>query len=820
MTSQRPRGGGGEDLTDPPAPKKSKTGVRVNYHPFVPIPVKSFKNHEAALIYLYNTQDEGLVRKTMSDMPELKIVGPCTDQELLAKALSYCLAKSNSIHRIIFDTCTISPETEELLSQGFQKCSELRIQHCRLTSICLDLLHSAVTNRTLITLNVSQSALSYKGVKNLCAGLGNQDCVVQELRLEHCDMTSFYFEELGSAITKNRSLVILDLSHNDPQDSGMKGLCEGLRDPLCNLKELRLRCCNLTSSCCDELHSVITNQYLLKLDLSLNDLQDSGVQLLCEGLRHRDCVLQKLRLERCGLTSSCCEDLLSVITTNQSLITLDLSRNNLQDSEVKRLYEGLRDPDCVLQELRLWDCCQTPFNKVDLLSSFITNRSLTTLDLSYKRRKNKTLKRLFVSLDRPDCVFQELRFCNCGLTSSSCVDLCSVIGTSRSLIKLDLSWNKLEDLGVKRLCEGLRGCILQELWLEHCDLTSSCCEDLYSVMINLPSLITLDLSHNNLRDSGVKRLSDGLWDPGCVLQELRLERCGLTSSCCEGLRYGITNRFLIKLDLSRNKLEDSGVERLCDGLRDPVCHLQELRLERCGLTSSCCEDLLSVITTNQSLITLDLSRNNLQVSGVKRLYEGLRDPDCVLQELRLWDCCQTPFNKVDLLSSFITNRSLTTLDLSYKRLGNKILHRLCVSLNRPDCVLQELRLQHCGLTSSSCLDLRSLIATSCSLIKLDLSWNKLEDFGVMLLCEGLRHHHCILQELRLEHCDLTSSCCEDLRSVMMRHHSLIILDLSHNKLRDSGLMSLCGGLWFPGCVLRELRYLLFTDNSIKPQLMC
>ncbi|CAI9611968.1 unnamed protein product, partial [Staurois parvus] len=52
-------------------------------------------------------------------------------------------------------------------------------------------------------------------------------------------------------------------------------------------------------------------------------------------------------------------------------------------------------------------------------------------------------------------------------------------------------------------------------------------------------------------------------------------------------------------------------------------------------TSLCCEDLHSVLITNRSLRKLDLSENPLQDSGIKRLCEGLQDPGCTLQDLRI-----------------------------------------------------------------------------------------------------------------------------------------------------------------------------------------
>uniref|UniRef100_A0A8C1UIU0 Uncharacterized protein n=1 Tax=Cyprinus carpio TaxID=7962 RepID=A0A8C1UIU0_CYPCA len=111
----------------------------------------------------------------------------------------------------------------------------------------------------------------------------------RSVRLCGCDLTALSCESLSSALQlSNCVLGELDLSNNDLQDSGVKLLSDGLKN--CKLGILRLQFCNLTSQSCESLSSVLQlpNCVLRELDLSNNDLKDSGVKLL-DGLKSYAC---------------------------------------------------------------------------------------------------------------------------------------------------------------------------------------------------------------------------------------------------------------------------------------------------------------------------------------------------------------------------------------------------------------------------------------------------------------------------------------------------------------------------------------------------
>uniref|UniRef100_A0A3Q3WRT5 B30.2/SPRY domain-containing protein n=1 Tax=Mola mola TaxID=94237 RepID=A0A3Q3WRT5_MOLML len=175
---------------------------------------------------------------------------------------------------------------------------------------------------------------------------------------------------------------------------------------------------------------------------------------------------KKALLSGCNLSERSCKALALVLSSPASnLKVLDLSNNDLQDSGVQLLSAGLESPHCILESLCQWFECtirhffrlqanQCVFKHHQLSEQPWISRNMTTQDLLSYFLNNYTVN-----------------LSGCRITEKGCISLASTLKSNPSHLRdLDLSYNNPGDSGVKLLSPGPQNpnWRLDTLRVDHC----------------------------------------------------------------------------------------------------------------------------------------------------------------------------------------------------------------------------------------------------------------------------------------------------------------------------------------------------------------
>uniref|UniRef100_A0A8C2B7V6 Uncharacterized protein n=1 Tax=Cyprinus carpio TaxID=7962 RepID=A0A8C2B7V6_CYPCA len=181
----------------------------------------------------------------------------------------------------------------------------IRLCGCNLTAQSCERFSSALqcSNSHLNVLDLSNNDLQDSGVRLLSEGVKSPNSKLEMLRFCGCNLTAQSCESLSSVLQSSSTcLRELDVSNNDLQDSGVKLLSDGLNSPNSKLEILRLSGCMVTEEGCCYVSSALTlhPSCLRELDLSYNNPGDSGVKLLSEKLEDPNCSLDKFNVDHGG----------------------------------------------------------------------------------------------------------------------------------------------------------------------------------------------------------------------------------------------------------------------------------------------------------------------------------------------------------------------------------------------------------------------------------------------------------------------------------------------------------------------------------------
>lgn len=625
--------------------------------------------------------------------------------------------------------------------------------------------------------------------------LKNEGGGLENLDLSNCKIgTKKSMEFLEKIIIKNKNLKKLVIT-NRPLFN------EILNINISKIKFVKIFNCQL---------SCITYLPLDILDLSNNTISKDKLKILSLLLSDEKCTLTKLNLRNNLIGDDGCVTLSEGILKNNSLISLNLSSNNILNKGAIEIAKSIRSENGnktikkinlsqnEIENSGLIEFCfylkneaKDRFTKINFSNNNLSDRSIIEFGAFLKKHQfitnlclsNKITnenKNIFFSSCKDLEQLKKIDLESLDISESNSKYLNQILLNNKNIKNIKIINNKL--LGASGMINISSG-IEHNLKLIKIDLTScDICDDgaisLSNSLFKNLEIKEIILEDNKIGEKGTKAISDKLLGK-TSLQILNLSHNMINSKCGFYIGQGlIDSQGIQHLLLGYNQIEDEGCEFISKGV-EKNNSLIELNLENNNISNKGINSISKYLKKNENLMNLNLSGNKiteidsdfyelfnwlkvikiddnpLSQSGIVRLFQGS-------EYNRLFKNIKFRCNSEDEYHFKCFNKSIKNVDLSFN-------HNINISLIKHILSLKYLS-------------------------KLNLQMNNINDEALKQIIKIIKDNNTPIKDLKLKNNKITSIGSTYLSELIKNSKNLKILDLSYNDLKSEGVKNICNSI--------------------------
>ena len=314
--------------------------------------------------------------------------------------------------------------------------------------------------------------------------------------------------------------------------------------------------------------------------------------------------------------------------------------------------------------------------------------------------------------------------------------------------RLDFELSSIDDEKFKLLCQGCAapggtGC---RGHISHADFSSN---DLTSKSIqsfvNIPPHILqkmreLYLYSNKLDGSACDLLAKAV-SSMARLEELYLHYNPIGSGGAVEVIKALCGSGVKQLWLHNTGIGEPDCEALCTLLKSSYS-LQHLYIDQNNLSSESVASIITGLSHNSSLTTLNISNSHFSMANVDSLASVLKDHSkCALTWLGLWDCHISSEGAVELAAALCKNATLKHLYLGRNPIGEHVEGATAVAKSLVENkTLTRLHLEDCHINSEGAVELVAALCKNSTLKHLDLDHNLIGVEGASSMSDMLQHN--------------------------------------------------------------------------------
>eukprot|EP00854_Cymbomonas_tetramitiformis_P001185 gene1185-1753_t len=232
------------------------------------------------------------------------------------------------------------------------------------------------------------------------------------------------------------------------------------------------------------------------------------------------------------------------------------------------------------------------------------------------------------------------------------------------------------------------------------------------------------------------------------------------------------------LNLSDSKMGPRQVCALAFTLPQQTA-ISTLILSKNTIDDGCCELLVAALRIEPNISQLDLSHNKIGVKGaalLSALFKVDPPPSLLSTCLPLTTLQKIPEGKTRFTPV------ITMLNVRGNPLGNSGVSRLITEFRSTSCPLRNLDVAECQFTEKGAHQLGEMLLVNRSLTTMNLSWNKVGIKGAQTLATAIASHP-RLMSLNMAHVGMSDAGTGYIASALSENFTIQHLDISNNTIR-------------------------------------
>lgn len=430
--------------------------------------------------------------------------------------------------------------------------------------------------------NLKGIPFSHRGLEPVGTLLSANGLGIRAISLSRCKLNAKACAALEHAFQQNRTLQIVDMSHNDLGEKGVRTVVKALKhNP--NTRKFNFKDCQCTDKISPLIAQMIkANPVVTHFVLDRNAVRGSGLKHILTTLRASKTV-RGLSLDRSFLDDASIKELMAWLVQKPLLRVLKISGNSLGSSAGKALNAYMAQPNALVslaiggnkfgsahvatllqqmvdnKSIIKFSIADTPIDKASaqpLCDMASRNNKIQQLDVAGCFGKDTTFQANFLRAVAGSPTVRKLNLSRNDMTKPDVYnELVQMIGRLSSLQELDLEECNIAP-GLSQICTAVARTRLISLNVSKNKLTTF--EPFSQLVSSSTSLLALHLRYTNITIAQVQDIVDAAGRGGTPGAASSSGSASSSSASSSSSSSGARREALLRLlDVSHNKLEKS-----------------------------------------------------------------------------------------------------------------------------------------------------------------------------------------------------------------------------------------------------------------------